>query len=297
MNSTQESWVGDDVDLPAIAAKLWRQRGWIAASITVCTLIAVAIAFFSTPLYLAEAVLVPASSDRGALNGSLNAARSPLGGLASIAGINVGGDMETEEALAVLRSRQFTEAFIQGRQLMPVLFADKWDAAQRQWKSGTKQPTAAQAFRYFDRRIRSIVQDKKTGLVTLQIEWRDREQAAQWANELVQNLNAEMRAREIAKTDASVGYLEQELRGTTAVATRDAISRLIESQIKQRMLANVTQEYSFRIVDRALAPDSGDTVKPRKEILLVAGVMVGLALGVIGVLLAGMFASRPGRQL
>jgi LPS O-antigen subunit length determinant protein (WzzB/FepE family) len=92
-------------------------------------------------------------------------------------------------------------------------------------------------------------------------------------------LNAEMRRRAIGKADASIGFLEKELNTTTVVATREAISRLIEVQIKQRMLANVTDEYAFRIVDRALPPDKIDVLKPKKALMLFAGLAVGLLVG------------------
>jgi uncharacterized protein involved in exopolysaccharide biosynthesis len=174
---------------------------------------------------------------------------------------------------------------------MPVLFPAKWDARAQQWLPGAKPPTPAQANRLFNKRVRSITQDKKTGLVTVNIDWRDGGLAAQWANALIQRLNSEMRSRAIANADASVGYLEKELQNTNVVTTREAINRLIESQIKRRMLANVTQEYSFRVVDRAMAPDRDDPLWPNKPLLLAAGLLAGGVLGVLIVWLVGMVAS------
>src|SRR6185436_1603620 len=147
-------------------------------------------------------------------------------------------------------------------------------------------------FKYFDRKVRSVSSDKKTGLITLQVDWRDRDQAAEWANDLVRRLNAEMRSRAISKADAAVGYLEKESNTTSTVVTREAIGRLIEAQVKQRMLANVTLEYSFRVVDRALPADKDDPERPKKVVLIVAGVIIGLVLGVLAALIAGWQESR-----
>ena len=138
-------------------------------------------------------------------------------------------------------------------------------------------------------RVRFWYEEKKTGLVNVQIDWTDPQEAADWANELVRRLNAEMRSRAIAKSNASLGYLEDELKTTLEVATREAINRLIEAQIKQRMVANVTTEYAFRIVDRAMASDPDDPEKPKKIILIALGPIAGLAIGVVAVLLAGFF--------
>lgn len=282
----------ESVDVGAIAARLWAGRWWIIASVVFFTGALTTLAFIMTPKYRATTVLISTAQEHSNLGNALGGAMGSLGGLASLAGITLGGgNQETEESLAVLRSQQFTEAFIQDMSLMPKLFAKRWDANAGKWKSGGEPPTIAQAFGYFDSSIRTISQDKKTSLVTVQIEWKNRVEAAEWANSLVQRLNAEMRARAIAKTDASLGFLEKELNTTTVVTTREAINRLIEGQIKQRMLANVTREYAFRVVDKALVPDLGDTVKPKKFIMIAAAPFVGAVVGVAGVLLMTWFWS------
>jgi uncharacterized protein involved in exopolysaccharide biosynthesis len=280
----------DEVDLRQLFTKLWQKRWWVISSVILFTAAFTTAAYTITPIYRASTVLIPASSERGS-SGVLGSALGQLGGLASLAGISVGsGDAETEEALAVLRSRQFTERFIIDNNLLPKLFAEKWDVSNNKWKVAEKeQPTLAKANAYFTKNIRTVAQDKKTGLVTLQIDWKDRNEAAAWANELVQRLNSDMRARAIAKSDASVGYLEKELKNTSLIGTQEAINRLIEAQVKQRMLASVSQEYSFRVVDKAMAVDEDDPIRPKKLLLLAAGPFFGSFLGILWVLLMGAF--------
>ena len=276
---TQDSAADDAVDLREAAKRIWAHRWWVLISIFSSAALSVALAFLMTRIYRAECVLIAADSQQQSA-GALLGAASSLGGLAALAGVNVGtSNAETEEALAVLKSREFTESFIQDRNLMPRLFPSRWDAGTGNWRAGTKVPTSAQAYKYFDSRIRSIVRDKKTGLVMVQIEWRDPVEAAAWANQLVQRLNAEMRARAVERANASVGYLERELETTTVVATRDAISRLIETQVKQRMLAHVTEQYAFRVVDRALPSDRDDPVSPKKLLMLALGIAIGVGIG------------------
>jgi uncharacterized protein involved in exopolysaccharide biosynthesis len=130
-------------------------------------------------------------------------------------------------------------------------------------------------------------------LVSLQIDWRDRVEAAAWANELVERLNAEMQARALAKANASLGYLEKELAASSVVETRDAINRLIESQIKTRMVANTTREYAFRVVDRAMAPDADDPVWPVKSLFFLCGPLLGLGVGIGLILLSDAVAGVP----
>jgi uncharacterized protein involved in exopolysaccharide biosynthesis len=279
----------ETINLRELGSRLAAGRWWILASAVLFAAIAAAVAFLTTPTYRATTVLVAASTDKGGL-GSLGSALGQLGGLASLAGVNVGAaDAQTQEALAVIQSREFTEAFIQDEQLMPKLYAARWDERARAWKGDRAEwPTLAQAFKRFDEHVRSVSRDKTTGLITLNIRWRDPVEAARWANTLVARLNAEMRSRAIARTSASLGYLEKELAVTSAVETRQAVSRLIEAQINQRMLANVTQEYAFRVVDRALPPDPLDIVWPQKALLLIAGPVFGVIFGALGILAFAM---------
>ena len=140
--------------------------------------------------------------------------------------------------------------------------------------------------------MRTLSRNKETGLVTLGIEWTDPKLAAQWANEMVERLNAEMRRRAIERSVSSLVYLEKELGQTQTVETREAISRLVEAQINQRMLANVTEEYAFRIVERALPPDLDDAIGASKRVLLALGVGVGFIFGVFVVLVVNAFFGR-----
>src|SRR5207248_46914 len=113
----------------------------------------------------------------------------------------------------------------------------------------------------------------------------DRAAAADWTNELVRFLNDEMRSRAISRADAAVRFLETELQTTSTVETRDAISRLMEVQVKQRMIAHVTQDYSFRVVDKAMTADKDEPIKPQKRLMVIAGGLVGLFGGIVSALL------------
>lgn len=293
--SASDNWADNEiVDLAAVAGKLWKHRWWIAASALICTALATLYAFTATPIYRASVLMVPANNNAG---GGLEGALGQLSGLASLAGVQIGNaNLAKAEALAVLQSRELTEAFIRDKNLMPLLFPKRWDQELQRWRADKKQPTPAEANKYFGEKVRSVYDDKKTNLVTLRIDWNDRVEAAAWANELVERLNAEMRARAIAAAEASIGYLEDELPSTETVATREAINRLIEAQIKQRMLANVTREYVFRVVDKAMAPDEDDPIRPRKVMLIAGAFLGGIALSTGFILVMGFAGGQRGNR-
>lgn len=268
-------------DLESLLALLIARIWWIIAAIVLFTAAFAAAIVLMTPVYRAAVLLAPAKAEQGL--GGLSASLSQLGGLASLAGLSLGdANGRTNESIAVLTSFDFTNQFIIEQGLMQKLFADQWDPSTGSWQgNAARHPTPAKAFGYFDRKIRTVSQDRRNGLVTLEIEWTDRHAAAAWANLLVERLNLEMRKRALAQAEASIRFLEAEFAKTTVVQTRDAISRLIESQVEQRMLVTVSEEYAFRIIDPAVPPDEDNPVRPNKLLMMLAGPMAGLIFGVL----------------
>ncbi len=264
--------------------ELRRRVRWVAGTILLSTVIFVAVAFLSTPVYRSTVVVVPMNFGKEAGAQSL---LNDLGGLASLADINIGQrDSATEEALAVLQSRSFLQTFITDHQLLPQLFASKYDAHAPNGGWGShKVPTLAQGVRYFKDNVLSISRDKKTGLIAVSVDWTNRQEASDWANDLIARVNAEMRSRTITTTAAYIDYLEKAREASPFVQTRDTINHLIEAQIRQRMIASVTHEYAFRVVDSALPADADDFVRPRRTLLIALGPVVGLLLCVLATLL------------
>lgn len=276
----------DEIDLREVIARLWAGKWWIVASTFVLTAAFIVAAILMTPIYRATVVLLPAGgegSQQGGLGGMLRSAS----GLASLMGVNLGsGEQGEQEALAVLKSRQFLEQYFAEKDLMPVLFDKYWDGARNQWKDRDQVPTPARAYKLFTEKVLLVNKDTETGLVTVSIDWKDRELAAQWANELVARLNMEMRSRALQDSDKSLRFLRNELESNSLLAIHQAINGLIEAQTNKRMLANVSEEYAFRIVDRAMAPDADDEIRPQKVLLVAVGLFLGAFLGIFSVLLA-----------
>lgn len=287
--SRQEVYASNEIDLISVIKLLWQRRWWIIAAAMLGGLVALGLSVVMEPVYRASTVLAPA--DDGMIGGSLSSATGQLGGLASLVGLNVGsGGSRTPEALAVLKSRRFLESFFAEEELLPVLFSNRWDVEANSWAvSGDRIPTFGDAYRLFIKKVLNISQDKKTALVTININWRDPRQASDWANKLVSRLNMEMQLRAQKEADASVEFLKKELEFTQDIGTREAINRLMEVEIKQRMLANTSQEYAFRVVEQALAPEPKDRISPQKALMVIAGFAIAFVLCVVAILIREAF--------
>jgi uncharacterized protein involved in exopolysaccharide biosynthesis len=241
------------------------------------TLAALALAFHMTPIYRASAVLAPVTSH----DNSSSEGGSTLDLVSGLMGsVSAETDRQTDEEITVLRSREFTQEFIRDNDLLPVLFPKLWDARQGHWKEGIKKiPTLERGYLAFDK-IRKLDLDIDLDFVTLQIDWPDRVKAAEWVNQMAERLNDELRNRAIRRADDSLAYLQKELESTADVENRMAIGRLMESQIKTKMLAHVTPDYEVRVLDRAMVADPDLPVRPKKALLVSAGGVFGALVGV-----------------
>jgi uncharacterized protein involved in exopolysaccharide biosynthesis len=245
-------------------------------------LIAAAVALLLPPTYRADALIAPvAQNDIGGVGGGL---RGQLGGLAALAGIDLGSNgSRREESIATLSSKGFARDFILHENLIPILFARLWDANTGHWRGDKKAPTVEDAVKKFTTEVLTISEDRKSGLVTLTVEWRSPAETARWANKLVEMVNERLSAEATRNAERAIDYLNKEMAKTNVVELRQSISKLIEQQINNAMLANVQREYAFHFIDAAVQPES--RARPKRTAMTIIGAMAGLFFGVIGTLL------------
>lgn len=256
--------------------ELWgvlMEKKWLIAGITsAVTVLAVIYALLATPVYRAEALLAPVEGER---RGRMSELMSRYGGLAAMAGIDLSPELGKNEALAILQSRRFLGDFIHEENLVPVLFADNWNAEKGSWTVKKENiPTESDAVRAF-KGILSVSEDRKTGLVTVGVEWKDSVLVAEWANKLVSRVNQEIREKTIEKSRKSIDYLEKQLQQTNSAENRQMIYSLIQSDIKNLMLADITDEVAFKVIDPAVVPKNRS--KPQRKKIVLIGMVLGLA--------------------
>jgi uncharacterized protein involved in exopolysaccharide biosynthesis len=211
----------------------------------------------------------------------LPGALGQLGGLASLAGVNIGGG-GNQEPLAVLKSKSFAREFITEQDLMPVLFKD--------FKSPDgKAPDIRDAVRIFET-VRTISDDKKTGLVTLGIRWKDPETAANWANALVKRLNERLRVEALAESQRNVDFLQKEMAATSVVSLQQSMGRVLEGEMQKLMLARGNEQFAFKVIDPATPPKQRDA--PKRALIAIVATLAGGFLGLLAVFLRKALRER-----
>ncbi len=279
----------EEISLQEIGQMLWFRRFLITGLTVLFGVGAFALALVLPEKFEASVVFLPVGDDAGGKLGGAGALLSQFGGLASLGGINLGGSNKKSEAVATLGSAALTEAFIKDNDLLPVLFKEKWDTTTGKWKSSDpeKIPTLWKAERKFRKTIRAVSEDKKTGLITLTITWKDPAQCAAWANDIVNRTNLYLRTKAIEQSMKNLDYLNEQLGTTNIVELQKAIYSLTEAEIKKIMVANGSDEYAFKIIDPArVAEERSD---PKRGLIIVVGIFSG---GMLGVLIALVLPKR-----
>src|SRR6185312_203377 len=262
-------------------AEIWRvvvrSKYLVAAFATVFTVAAIALALTATPMYRADIVVMQVhQQSAGGVGGSVAA---QLGEVASLAGVSLGSGMDnSRESIAVLKSRDVVEKFIQKYQLLPVIF-----------KKRSRNTNMWFGVQEFASRVLTIHEDPRDGETTVSIRWTDPVTAARWANDFVALVNELLRERDLDKANRDIAYLKDQISRTKDEELRLVLYTLMESETKTLMLANERPDYAFTVVDPAVAPM--ERVSPKRTLIVVAGFMAGILLGVLAALAINVFGT------
>jgi len=270
----------DEIDLLELIRTLLQAWKSIVGITILSTGLAVAYVFYVPESFKAETLLARVQEE----SSSTSSALSQFGGLAAMAGITIPSSSNVERVLATLESREFLKKFISSRNLLPIIFEENWDKSSESWIEieGQEEITLEDGIIPLQGAIE--VDKDKSGLITLSISWADPEVAAQWANDLVQQLNGQLREQAITDSQKRVGYLEQELAKTTLQGMRAVLYSLLESEKQKAMLANVNEDFALKVIDPAVAPETRE--KPKRKLIVALGGVCGGFLGIFAVFFA-----------
>lgn len=298
--TTQYMNSDDEIDLRELFSVVWKGKWLILLITAVFAVGAVAFALSKPNIYSSSVLLAPATED----SNKMGALASQFGGLASIAGINLGGGSSnsTDLAIAILKSRKFLTAFVNRHDLKAPLFAgENWDiktgelildheiydTKSKMWTRDVKpgqalEPTDWEVYKVFSKLV-VIGTDKDTGLVTLSIEFLSPILAKQWVEWLIIDLNQEIKLADSEEVDRNISFLQSQLEITKLADMRTIFYQLIEEQLKTKMLSQVKTEYTFKTIDPAVVAE--EKSKPKRALICVLGTLLGGMLGVALVLL------------
>lgn len=245
----------------------------------VCVVLGGVYSLIVSPTYKIETLLAP--EDSSSSSQILSQLGSQLGafGLGRFQGREQGS--QGNVSIAILQSRKFLGEFIARYNLLPEFFASRWDKEAAQWiDNGDPQPTINDGFRKLTRGILMVEKHELTGFVTVSMQWKNAEQAHQWLMRLIADLNEDIRQRERDEATRSLQFLTDELTRTGLMDVQQVLHQLSLVELHKLTLANVREEFAFKIIDPPNLPDIDDPIWPKPVLILLGSAFFGLFFGV-----------------
>lgn len=299
MTELQNKQINDDsVDLREIFKVIWLGKWTIIFIVFICTGVSVFYSLSLPNIYKSEATLSPVSES--------SSMRVPgqLGGLAALAGVNIGatGPDKTSIAIEVLKSRNFIGAFIEKHDLYATIMAvvewdsnenklvfnsEIYDSVDNKWMRKVSypfqpKPSKMEAYNAF-KSMFSVSEDKKSGLLSVSVEHLSPFVAKNILDLLISEINEEMRQRDMSEASHSITYLNQQISQTNLSEARTMLYSLVEEQIKVLMLGNVRSEYVFKTLDPAVVAEAKS--KPQRSVIVLLTAILSTLLVTLLVLL------------
>ncbi len=288
----------DEIDLRELFSAIWAGK-WLIFVITLFFSIATVFYTLHLPnIYKSEVTLAPAG-DTGGLK-----VPGQLGGLAALAGVDLGGGgvNKTGLALEILNSRAFLGRFIEDNNLVvPIMAAKAWDIStgdllineevydhkEDKWvriveKPLNAKPSTLETIEVLQN-ILSISQDEKKGIIKISAEHVSPIVAKKIVDDIVVAINESLRARDLAQAEKSIEYLNKKIDETAVSGLRSVFYSLIEEQTKTMLLANVRKEYFFETIDSAVISEKKH--KPARALICLSVFFASLLFSCLIVLI------------
>lgn len=255
--------------------------------------------------YTAKVYLIPSNAKEG---GGLNKLAGQFGGLASMAGISLGGSEadEIETAIEFMGSRGFIQAVIEKRNLLPELLAlEKWDqstnsyiynpevydAEQKKWvrtppPGKNVEPSPWEGYisllGSFD-----ILYMKKKGVVQLKVTALSPELAVNITNWLIEDINAFWRDKDRNEAEEAINYLQDKAAETNVAELRSLFYELIADQTRSKLLSTVGDFHLLKPLSPVIYPE--EKSGPSRALICLGITFLG---GLVSLIVSFLLALR-----
>ena len=297
----------DEINLLDLWRVIWKRRKLIGTFAVMMVLATATISMFLPDIYQSRAVIVPVTTkDSGGSGSTLSTLAQQFGNLP---GMSLPGSTNSAEIVNLLKSNILREKMVERYRLMPILFSEQWDSGKKEWKrdqgiglnpltwlsnlagavrssnskavrrrGGDGGPQLWDALRLFDNIVK-INNNIKDNTITLEVNYKNPELAAKIAGYFLDTLTEHMsnEAKRVALINRT--YLEEQLQKTADPLIRQKIYNLIAQQVETAMMAEVKENFAFKVIDPPRAADK--RIKPKRMLMVVLSFILALFVGII----------------
>ena len=296
--SKENTSYNDEIDLKELFDVLWKAKTLIIVITSFFALSSVLYALSLKNYYKSEALLSVAgeSNALGSLSG--------MGGLASMVGINLssGGESKGEIAVKTIQSRAFLKHLITFENVLPSIMAiESYDPQSKKiqfdpevynenngvWvreagKNKQSKPSYLEAYKAYLSQV-SISKDEFTNLITISVEHISPIFAKEFLELIINEADESLRNKDLQESSAAIAFLNNEIPKSSLITMKDAISKLVESQLQKQMLSKINEEYILKVIEPPFIPEVKS--KPMRAVICIIGTLLGGILAIMWVLI------------
>lgn len=288
-----------DVDFNLMLKAVWHGKSYIFFTSFLFIAASVVYVLNIADIYKSDMTVAPAEQQKG-LNLS-----GQLGGLASLAGVNLGDSNNLDKttlSLEILMSRDFIVNFVKNRNILLEIMAVKgwdlntnkfiyddeiYDISTDSWIREVNnlrkaEPSPQEIQKAFISNF-EVTKDSKSGVIKLSFKHYSPFFSKQVLDWVLIDINRTMKSIDIDEARKSIAYLENEISKTNKSEVKSSFFSLIEEQTKTLMLANVRDEYMFKVIDPPIVPDEKNG--PKRFLIVALSAFFGVFFGVFFVLI------------
>jgi LPS O-antigen subunit length determinant protein (WzzB/FepE family) len=291
----------DQIDFRELFKVLWDGKWLLITTTSLFALGSIIYSLYLPNIYQSSALLSPVVNEN-----SMNQSMKNVGGLASLAGINIqsqSGNSNTIKAIQKLRTLSFFEKNILPNIFLPNLLAvESWNSStnnisynnslyneiSKTWTREaqhpkTQIPSAQEAFAVFMNEHLSLSIDPETGFVTISIKHKSPFIAKAWTELVVKEINSFFRIKDEAEAMAALNFLNAQISQTTFTEIKQVIAQLLQQKTQQLTLIEVSDFYVFEYIDPPAVMERKS--EPKRSIISILGTFLGAIIAVLIVLI------------
>ena len=307
LNDQPSSW---EIDIPRIVRLISNRKDIFFSTLAGILFFTVIILHVVPRSYEVNVAIAPvAQNSNRQIGGGLSGG---LGALAQLGGVNLsdltGGGGQFALFVKSITSPNVANSLSRDQDLMKSLFPRDWSQAEHRWREPTgilhiasrtvqgllgipirrwSPPNGEDVLGILKKDI-EVDDDPKSPIVTLRIQSPHPEMAVRMLNELIQTIDAQLRARALQRANDYIAYLTRQLETVSVAEYRQALMTRLSEQEQIRMMASAKVSFAAQLF-------SGPAVS--SEASAPKSIMILILSAVFGAILGGFLAIRAQRHL
>lgn len=304
MNNTVESKLNQEINILDIFISIWKDKKIIILITVVFAIFSVFYALSISNKYESSALLSISNNEENSMMSSLSSA---YGGIASLAGINIPNQSSGNKvslAMELLKSRSFVRHILEvnpdfKKNLVAVvdynhnkkelIYDEKlFNSKKNIWL--IEEPTYLDVYDIYMSKILGVYIDTETGYLTVSVEHHSPIYAKDLLNTIINELNDLVRKQDLLESTKALKYLEEKTKASSFIGVKSEFNKIIESQIKTQMLAEIDDEYLLKRIDPPFTPEKKSS--PRRAFLCIVITFAGFLFAIFYSILRSYVLTR-----